>query len=509
MSYFELLHLDREPFSNSPDPGAYCALPQHEDCLNRMEIAIRLKRGLNVVTGMVGTGKSTLCRCLLRALDGQKNVEAFLMLDAGFADGRAFFLQLFETITGRQLPPEADVRSGMAALQDYLYEKTQTEGKTVALFIDEGQKLSPDALEVLRELLNFETNTEKMLQIVIFAQPELEEVIAGIPNVKDRINELLRLERLSEQESIDMIRHRLRYAGGQSAERLFSAPALRLMHVVSGGRPRQLVRLGHQMLLALIMGNASCITAEMVRAQAERDGMPLPAGLSRRAALASARTLAAGLLLAASVLWPTPLYETEGPQPAPAASPDAAALPASVPSPAVSDALPATDALPPTPEPSRPALLGTLKTDGSLPLADIALAFYGTKAMEKKLREYNPDYRQGSAGTVRLPEQHFPIPDMLCTNVLISYGYRMTPADALRARNRLCQRKARNVRIVARELDGSRRFFLLSRESFSTPQRAVLWLGKQPPLPAGFTAVVMPPFTRGTQGLYYFHELQR
>ena len=65
-SYLELLNLTREPFSNSPDPDAYYRTPTHEDCLNRLEIAIRLRRGLNVVLGEVGTGKSTLCRCLLR-----------------------------------------------------------------------------------------------------------------------------------------------------------------------------------------------------------------------------------------------------------------------------------------------------------------------------------------------------------------------------------------------------------------------------------------------------------
>ena len=89
-SYLELLNLTREPFSNSPDPDAYYRTPTHEDCLNRLEIAIRLRRGLNVVLGEVGTGKSTLCRCLLRSLNEQSGIDVFLLLDAGFEDADEF-----------------------------------------------------------------------------------------------------------------------------------------------------------------------------------------------------------------------------------------------------------------------------------------------------------------------------------------------------------------------------------------------------------------------------------
>ena len=104
-SYLELLNLTREPFSNSPDPDAYCRTPTHEDCLNRLEIAIRLRRGLNVVLGEVGTGKSTLCRCLLRTLNEREGIDVFLLLDAGFDDADEFVRHLCELFTGER-PPE-------------------------------------------------------------------------------------------------------------------------------------------------------------------------------------------------------------------------------------------------------------------------------------------------------------------------------------------------------------------------------------------------------------------
>ncbi|MFQ8887131.1 MAG: AAA family ATPase [Bilophila wadsworthia] len=105
-SYLELLNLTREPFSNSPDPDAYYRTPTHEDCLNRLEIAIRLRRGLNVVLGEVGTGKSTLCRCLLRSLNEQSGIDVFLLLDAGFEDADEFVRHLCELFAG-QRPPRA------------------------------------------------------------------------------------------------------------------------------------------------------------------------------------------------------------------------------------------------------------------------------------------------------------------------------------------------------------------------------------------------------------------
>ena len=262
-SYLELLNLTREPFSNSPDPDAYYRTPTHEDCLNRLEIAIRLRRGLNVVLGEVGTGKSTLCRCLLRSLNEQSGIDVFLLLDAGFEDADEFVRHLCELFAGQRPPEGVARRECISVIQNRVFDKALEQNRNLVLFIDEGQKLSPAALEVLRELLNFETNTEKLLQIVIFGQPELAQIIEGMPNFKDRINEYLYLKPLSMRESIRLVRHRLRLAGGQRAERLFSLGSLIALHRASRGKPRQLMRLGHQMLLALLVGNRTTVTGRV------------------------------------------------------------------------------------------------------------------------------------------------------------------------------------------------------------------------------------------------------
>ncbi len=252
MNYLELLGLSREPFSTSPDPLSYYRAPGHELCLHRLEIAVRLRRGLNVVLGEVGTGKSTLCRCLLRAFAEQPEVTAHLILDPGFASAEAFALHLCEllagpggaagagarpsagmmdaganggaaapafgptaahiTVTsapaeapdgGARVTPGSELRrEAVERIQAALLRLTQEQDRIVVLCIDESQKLLPECLEVLRELLNFETNTEKLLQIILFGQRELEGAIAALPNFRDRINEYLPLRPLSRRETI-------------------------------------------------------------------------------------------------------------------------------------------------------------------------------------------------------------------------------------------------------------------------------------------------------------------
>ena len=128
-SYLELLNLTREPFSNSPDPDAYYRTPTHEDCLNRLEIAIRLRRGLNVVLGEVGTGKSTLCRCLLRSLNEQSGIDVFLLLDAGFEDADEFVRHLCELFAGQRPPEGVARRECISVIQNRVFDKALEQNR--------------------------------------------------------------------------------------------------------------------------------------------------------------------------------------------------------------------------------------------------------------------------------------------------------------------------------------------------------------------------------------------
>ena len=101
MDYFSILNLNKEPFSNSPDPDYFFDSQQHVSCLQKLELSLRLKRGLNVVIGEVGTGKTTLCRQLLRRFSEDADVESHLMLDPYFGTPHEFLLTVAECWVGK------------------------------------------------------------------------------------------------------------------------------------------------------------------------------------------------------------------------------------------------------------------------------------------------------------------------------------------------------------------------------------------------------------------------
>ena len=151
MEYFSLLHLNREPFSNSPDPEFFFDSRQHTACLQNLELAIRLRQGLNVVLGEVGTGKTTLCRQLIRRLDdGGEKIALFLILDPEFNTPREFLAHLTALFAIPAMADDATEREIKEALKDYLFAQGVSEERIIVLIIDEGQKLPGFCLETLR-----------------------------------------------------------------------------------------------------------------------------------------------------------------------------------------------------------------------------------------------------------------------------------------------------------------------------------------------------------------------
>jgi len=263
MEYFNLLEFKKEPFSNSPEPEFLFASPQHNTCLQMLELAVRLKRGLNIVIGAVGTGKTTLCRKLIQNLsvpaEGDASVvETFLLLDPA-VESRLEFVKTVAGVLDINVSDAEDKEWHIKEkIKKFLFDKGVDERKIIALIIDEGQKIPDDCLEILREFLNYETNDFKLLQIIIFAQTELRKSLAARANLSDRVNYLYYLKPLSFWQMKSMIEYRISVASQRPDDHtLLSFGGLLAVYFATAGYPRKVVSLCHQIVLMMIIKGKS------------------------------------------------------------------------------------------------------------------------------------------------------------------------------------------------------------------------------------------------------------
>ena len=267
MEYFELLNLSAEPFSNSPDPDFFFESRQHKACLQKLEIALRLHRGLNLVIGAVGTGKTTLCRQLIRELAPDDSIETHLILDPQFSEPLEFLIAIANMFTDELPAHGTNELKIKECIKQQIFKKGIDEQKTILLIIDEGQKIPEFCLEILREFLNFETNKNKLLQIAIFAQKEFKQTLQGLGNFTDRINLYMELGPLTYRETCSMIQHRLSQSCSTGeTPRLFSTAAYWCIYRTTRGYPRQIITLCHQIILSMVVQNKSRVGWRFVRA---------------------------------------------------------------------------------------------------------------------------------------------------------------------------------------------------------------------------------------------------
>jgi len=266
MSYFKVLGFNKEPFSTSPDPEFFYLSKEHETALTNILIELRLKRGLSVILGDVGTGKTTLSRKLIPDLKEREDFIFHIILDPSFENEHLFLTSLLRNF-------EINIDNGAQStildlrerLERFLFQKGVNENKTVTLIIDEAQKLSEGSLEVLRVLLNYETNEFKLLQLVLLGQLELHSKIMNIPNFFDRISFKYNLNPLDFNETKEMIEFRIKQAGYIANMHLFLDDAVKEIYQYSRGYPRRITMLCHKALKNLVLKKKFVVDAELIK----------------------------------------------------------------------------------------------------------------------------------------------------------------------------------------------------------------------------------------------------
>ncbi|MCC6681833.1 MAG: AAA family ATPase [Phycisphaeraceae bacterium] len=262
--YEEFYNFAVTPFENTPDPRFFFASEQHREALAAIEYTIRMRKGIVLVTGVIGSGKTTIGRTMLERCADQASI---IQLAHGHTQG----IELLRHVL-RRLPlafdPADDHARLLERLEQYLLAQHE-HGKPVVLFVDEAQTLSDQALEQLRLFSNFDTNTDKLLQLVLIGQPELRDRIRSprLAALRQRIVMAKQLRPLNIQETADYIRHRLSAASKDrhNIAVSFSGSAVDVIYEYAHGTPRLINVICDNCLLLGYVKEARRIGASMAR----------------------------------------------------------------------------------------------------------------------------------------------------------------------------------------------------------------------------------------------------
>jgi len=248
------------PFSLSPDPAFYFRSAQHEEVLANLTYGVEARKGFIVLTGEVGTGKTTMLECLRDFLSGRQIAFASLFNSRLSVD--QFFQMLaydLELACDRNSKTEV-----LFALNNFLLQRAE-QGRTTALILDEAHSLAADVLEEVRLLSNMETRRGKLLQIVLAGQTELDRRLEDpeLRQLKQRIVLRCRLEPFSAEEAAQYIAARFNKAG-MPDQAVFPSEILAAIHERSRGIPRLINSICDNLLLTCFAQSSKLATAEML-----------------------------------------------------------------------------------------------------------------------------------------------------------------------------------------------------------------------------------------------------
>lgn len=273
--YKPFYRLTRNPFELSPDPRFFYSTPRHNEALASLCYGVQKRKGFVVLTGEVGTGKTLLVRCLMDWLDRYKIAFSHVFNTRLSVND---FMQYFLSDLG--LPVTGKSKGELISrLNHYLIERYR-QGSTAVLIIDEAQLLEWELLEEVRLLTNLETGRQKLLQILLIGQPELDQKLdsVNLRQLKQRIALRYQLTPLSEEETRAYILRRLQVAGANAhASDLFPEATLATIFKFSRGVPRLINTLCENALIAGYAHQSNVITPDIVDEIAEDFRLDVPA----------------------------------------------------------------------------------------------------------------------------------------------------------------------------------------------------------------------------------------
>jgi general secretion pathway protein A len=259
--YKSFYRLKRNPFEITPDPAFLFPTTRHNEALASLYYGVTAHRGFVVLTGEVGTGKTLILRALL-GLVQRRDVAFALVFNPSLS--ALEFMRYIASDFGLPVANQAKDEL-IRGLNDFLVRRHQ-QGLTSLLVVDEAHHLSAEILEEIRLLTNLETSQQKLLQIVLAGQPELDQKIDGyeLRQLKQRIAMRCHLEALTLDETREYMRRRLQIAGASEAEAIFSGPAIEAVFRHTRGIPRLINTVCENALLAGYAKQTAFIAPEMI-----------------------------------------------------------------------------------------------------------------------------------------------------------------------------------------------------------------------------------------------------
>jgi general secretion pathway protein A len=261
-----------EPFSTSPNPRYLYISPTHNLALEKTRWTIAAKRGLAFCFGAVGTGKTTLARELAMRLQDEPDISFVFITNPNFPTPNQLLRVIIQEFGVAET--SKNYLGLLNIFKNYVTDQNVNHGKTLVLIIDEAQTPKPQVLELLRQMMNYESNDQKFLQVVLFAQEEFRARLQH-PRFRNLVNRAAMsstLDPLSLTETAAMLRHRWFVAGGKHFP--FTDEAIEQLYLYSQGVPRTQVILAGNTLLAAYLKGASRIGPYDIRAVVHDRGLP-------------------------------------------------------------------------------------------------------------------------------------------------------------------------------------------------------------------------------------------